>query len=72
MTSGEVRHAVRHEMAVTLADAVLRRTETASGGHPGRDALRTAAAVMAEELDWSSDDTEQQISAVERTLRVAE
>ena len=72
VTSGEVRHAVRHEMAVTLADAVLRRTETASGGHPGRDALRTAAAVMAEELDWSSDDTEQQISAVERTLLVAE
>ncbi len=42
---GEILHAVEHEAAITLADAVIRRTEAGSAGHPGDDALAAAAAV---------------------------
>lgn len=52
VTRAEIVHAVRSEMAVTLADAVLRRTEAGSAGHPGSDALEAAAAVMGVELGW--------------------
>ena len=61
ITRAEVRHAVRHEMAVKLSDAVLRRTEAGSAGHPGNDALRTAAAVMSEELGWSPERVDAEI-----------
>ena len=64
VTIGEIRHAVREEMAVALSDAVLRRTEAGSAGHPGDDALRVAAGVMAEELGWSPRRTEQEIGDV--------
>ena len=71
VTRGEVRHAARTEMALTLKDAVLRRTEAASAGHPGDDALRTAAAVMSEELAWSAKRTTQEIADVEAALGIA-
>ena len=64
VTIGEVRHAVREEMAVALSDAVLRRTEAGSAGHPGDDALLAAAQVMAEELGWSTQRTDQEIGDV--------
>ena len=32
-------YAVREEMAITLADALLRRTEAGTRGHPGQDAV---------------------------------
>ena len=67
VTRGEVVHAVRHEMAVTLSDAVLRRTETGSAGHPGRIALDTAARVMGAELGWTDDQREREVRATEGT-----
>ena len=67
VTIGEIRHAVREEMAVALSDAVLRRTEAGSAGHPGDDALRAAAGVMAEELDWSQERVDQEIADVKHT-----
>ena len=72
VTPGEVRHAVRAEMAITLEDAVLRRTEIASAGHPGHDALQSAAAVMAEELGWSAARTEQEMANTGAALRIAD
>ena len=39
-------HAVRKEMALTLADVVLRRTPLGALGHPGSDALEAAAAIV--------------------------
>ncbi len=53
VTVAEVRHATRTELALTLADAILRRTEAGSAGHPGAEAAARAAAVMAQELGWS-------------------
>jgi glycerol-3-phosphate dehydrogenase len=62
----EIVYAARDEMAVTLADAVLRRTDLGSAGHPGRAALARAAAVMAPLHGWTPAHVEREIQAVER------
>ena len=55
-------------MALTLADVVLRRTDLATGGHPGREALAAAAAVLGAELGWNPDRVERERAAVEDEL----
>jgi glycerol-3-phosphate dehydrogenase len=50
VTRGEILHAVEHESAIALTDAVIRRTEAGSAGHPGDDALASAADVLARAL----------------------
>ena len=47
-----VRCAVREEMALTLADAVLRRLDLGTAGPPRADELGAVARVMAAELGW--------------------
>lgn len=64
----EAVHAVRHEMAKTLTDVVMRRTELGSGCHPGDDALRDVAKIVAHELGWDADEMDAQLRAVEATL----
>jgi glycerol-3-phosphate dehydrogenase len=66
----EIVHAMREEMALTLADAVLRRTEAGVTGHPGRPALERAAALMAFELGWPAAHIEAEIAACERVYDV--
>lgn len=51
----EVVHAVREEMAVTLGDVVLRRTDLGTAGYPGRTALEACLALAAPELGWDED-----------------
>ncbi len=51
----EVIHAVREEMAMTLGDVVFRRTDIATGGHPGEDALAECARLIAAEHGWNED-----------------
>ena len=70
VTAGEVRHAVREEMAVRLTDALLRRTEAGSAGHPGDDAVAAAAGVMAGELGWTPARTAAEMDAVRRTYQL--
>ena len=53
VTAAEVLYAVREEMALTLGDVLLRRTEAGSRGHPGDDAVEAALRVLAGELGWS-------------------
>jgi glycerol-3-phosphate dehydrogenase len=65
VTGAEILHATRAEMAVTLGDAVIRRTEAGSAGHPGADALDAAAAVMAPELGWDEARVRKEIDQVE-------
>ncbi len=48
------RLAVRDEMAVTLADAVLRRLDLGTAGPPPPPELDTVARVMAAELGWDA------------------
>ena len=48
------RRAVREEMALTLADAVLRRLDLGTAGPPAADELDAVARVMAAELGWDA------------------
>lgn len=61
----EVIYVVRNEMALKLADVILRRTGLGSAGHPGAETLRFAAQVMARELGWSEAHIAQEIAEVE-------
>lgn len=63
----EVRHAIRHEMAWTLEDVVLRRTGLGSAGCPPASRLGMASAVLARELNWNLPRLR---SEVEACLRV--
>ena len=69
VTRAEILHSARHEMAIRLSDAILRRTESGSAGHPGRSALAEAARVMAAELDWTASRQQEEIEQVESTYR---
>ncbi|MBI2440469.1 MAG: glycerol-3-phosphate dehydrogenase/oxidase [Lentisphaerae bacterium] len=60
----EIVHAVRHEMAVTLADVALRRTELGSAGAPDDLALRNTAALIAQELLWNEARAHKEIEEV--------
>jgi glycerol-3-phosphate dehydrogenase len=44
--------AVRDEMALTLADAVLRRLDLGTAGPPPADEIGVVARTMAAELGW--------------------
>jgi glycerol-3-phosphate dehydrogenase len=57
--------AARREMAVTLADAVIRRTPLGALGHPGGDALAAAAAIVGDELGWPDERRREEIAAVD-------
>jgi glycerol-3-phosphate dehydrogenase len=70
VTRAEILYAIRREMALTLADVALRRTDLAAGGHPGADALRAAAIVMAVECGWDSNRVSREIASLESELAV--
>ena len=70
VTALEIAYAAREEMAVTLADALIRRTEAGSAGYPGADAVSRAAAVMAAELGWDEARRQREIDAVETFYRL--
>jgi glycerol-3-phosphate dehydrogenase len=65
----EIVHAVREEQALDLASAVLRRTELGSAGHPGRDGLARAAAIMASELGWAESKVQSEMNRLEDIFR---
>jgi glycerol-3-phosphate dehydrogenase len=71
VTRAEILYAVREEMAVTLGDALLRRTEAGSRGHPGRVAVEAAADVMTNELGWSVTRRADEIQALARVYDAA-
>ena len=66
---GEVRYAVRHELARTLSDVLLRRTGIAWLPCRGLDCAERVADVMAEECGWSLEERERQLEALRRDLR---
>jgi glycerol-3-phosphate dehydrogenase len=55
VTAAEIVHAVEDEMAVTLADALVRRTEAGAAAWPGESAVAAAAAIMASRLGWNEE-----------------
>ena len=60
----EVVYAIRHEMAMTLADVVLRRIGLGDAGHPGETAARDVARVMQQELGWSDTRVTDELAAL--------
>jgi glycerol-3-phosphate dehydrogenase len=54
VTGAEVIFALREEMAQTMTDVVLRRTDLGSAGRPSKAALMNAAVIMARELAWTA------------------
>jgi glycerol-3-phosphate dehydrogenase len=64
VTAAEIIYAIRHESAVRLSDALIRRTDAGSAGHPGDDAIRRASELMGHELRWSSERIAEEIDAL--------
>jgi glycerol-3-phosphate dehydrogenase len=62
----ELVWAARHEMVVTLADAVIRRTPLGALGDPGDAALERAAALVGGELGWAGARQAEEIAATKR------
>jgi glycerol-3-phosphate dehydrogenase len=50
----ELQYAVRHELAATLADVVLRRLDLGSGEQPADATLAACADIVALELGWDA------------------
>ena len=64
VTKAEVVHAIHHEMALTLADVIQRRTELGSAGLPSVNALQKCAEIMGAKLGWSLEKQMQEIDTV--------
>jgi glycerol-3-phosphate dehydrogenase len=60
----QILFAVREEMALTLADVVMRRTCMGQVGMPTRAALETAASIMGAELGWNDERRTSEIAAL--------
>jgi glycerol-3-phosphate dehydrogenase len=65
----EIVHAIKAEMALTLADVVFRRTGLGTTGHPGSEALKNCATQLAAERGWDDDRIQAEIQAVEKMYR---
>ena len=68
----EVIHAIRNEMACTLADIVIRRSELGSMGHPGEELVAACARVAAEKLGWNIAEVTRQIAQVNEFYKYLE
>jgi glycerol-3-phosphate dehydrogenase len=58
--------AVRREMAITLCDAVIRRTPLGALGYPGEETAERAADIVGAELEWSADRRRMELVALRR------
>jgi glycerol-3-phosphate dehydrogenase len=56
----EILYAVQREMAMTLEDALFRRTALGTLGRPDDQALDQAAEIMADALDWDNERVQQE------------
>jgi glycerol-3-phosphate dehydrogenase len=66
----ELIWAVRQEMAMTLADAVVRRTPLGALGYPGEAAAARAAAIIGAELRWDDGRREAELHALRAFYRL--
>jgi glycerol-3-phosphate dehydrogenase len=67
----EVIHAIRSEMACTLADIVIRRSELGAAAHPGPEIVAAIAAIAAEELGWDADRRNREIATIDEFYKQA-
>ncbi len=61
-------YAVRHEMAQTLLDIILRRTGLGTLGNPGEATLHQVATAVAPELNWDPDRIAREVQTAMRAL----
>jgi len=66
----ELVWAVRHEMALTLSDAVVRRTPLGALGYPGDAAAHRAAEIVGTELCWSDEQRRKELEALRAFYRI--
>lgn len=66
----EILYAARSEMALKLSDALVRRTEAGTAGHPGADAVGNAAAIMVRAHGWDDWRARNEIAEVEAFFRL--
>jgi glycerol-3-phosphate dehydrogenase len=71
VVGAELAWAVRHEMAETLCDAVLRRTPLGALGYPGDQAVAGAAHIMGVERGWTEERKRREVEAVRQFYSVA-
>lgn len=65
----EVIHAVRYEMAKTLADIVLRRTELGTARDPGDEAIHQVAKIVINEFGWDAEEMAAQVQSLQKVLQ---
>ena len=68
-TKAQIAFAMRHEMARTLEDVVMRRTAIGQFGRPGPDIVESVAAQMAAELGWSEEQKMREIASLDPIYR---
>ncbi|HAK61035.1 MAG TPA: glycerol-3-phosphate dehydrogenase [Nitrospiraceae bacterium] len=68
----QVLFGVRHEMARTLPDVLLRRTGIGTLGIPGDAVLARVADIVAQELQWDSDRKQKELSGIGNAYQVHE
>ena len=71
VSGAQVLEAVRHEMAMTLEDVVIRRTGLGAAGHPGEEVVRRCAQLIQTELGWSEERVEDEVTTVRRFYDIA-
>jgi glycerol-3-phosphate dehydrogenase len=66
----EVIYAIRHEMALTLGDVLIRRTGLGADGRPTPGIIQAAARLAAEELGWTPERQQQELDADDAFYRL--
>jgi glycerol-3-phosphate dehydrogenase len=66
--AAEVLYAVREEMAQRLPDVIFRRTDLATDGHPGEQALAEVESLLSRECGWSAHRAAEEHDAAHREL----
>jgi glycerol-3-phosphate dehydrogenase len=61
-------YAIRHEMARTLMDILIRRTGIGTLGDPGSSVLEKLAEIAARELNWSQSRVDQELETASKAL----
>jgi glycerol-3-phosphate dehydrogenase len=62
--AAQIVFAAREEMALTLSDAILRRTAIGQFGPPPKPVLETASRLMGAELGWSEERRQQEVESL--------
>jgi glycerol-3-phosphate dehydrogenase len=70
--AAQIVFAVREEMALRLADVVMRRTCMGQVGAPPREALESASRIMAAELGWNEERRMHEIGSLAPWFRTRE